>query len=246
MHTDAFSTEPWHLLRLISHETHVRDSRGGGRGGGEEKGRKRGAVARDRAENKTGGRGGERRRARGAALFLRADAPNAKKRGKKKRLLINVQTNKLEVQSRTARTILLYRVYPALLSLSVNDRPKEMHTNACMRHTRTHTHIDVRDRHARAIYFDAARNNIPYTRRDSLHFLTALSGCGTMGESKRHTGFICHRRSAVRTFHTVDRAAESRRCFAHSIPNTIQLPLTYRYAYTPTYESSRDSANPYE
>jgi len=37
-----------------------------------------------------------------------------------------------------ARTILLYRVYPALLSLSVNDRPKEMHTNAMWR---THTHV---------------------------------------------------------------------------------------------------------
>lgn len=116
----AFSTEPWHLLRLISHETHVRDSRGREGEGVNEGGE--GAEARDRVESKTGeesdvGPGG-------AAFFLRAGAPHTHththtEEKKRKRLLINVQNNKLEVQSRTARTILLYRVYPALLSLSV-------------------------------------------------------------------------------------------------------------------------------
>lgn len=73
----------------------------------------------------------------------------------KNRLLINVQNNKLEVQSRTARTILLYRVYLALLSLSVNDRPKEMHTNAMWRtrvyktHTYIYTYVKVHDTHVR-------------------------------------------------------------------------------------------------
>lgn len=92
MHTDAFSTEPWHLLRLISHETHVRDSRGGGRGeGGEEKGRKRGAVARDRAENKTGG--GESDVGPGArhSFFERTHRTQKKKR--KKKTIINQRAN---------------------------------------------------------------------------------------------------------------------------------------------------------
>lgn len=75
VHTAAFSTEPWHLLQPISHETHLRDSRGGE---GVERRGERGAqwleIAR---KTKTGG---ERCRARAAALFLRAGAPHTKKK----------------------------------------------------------------------------------------------------------------------------------------------------------------------
>lgn len=103
------------------------------------RGERVGAVARDRVENKIGG---ERRRAPERGTL----SSSGRIRHTKEKLLINVQNNKLEVQSRMAWTILLYRVYLALLSLSVNDRPKECtHTNTYVRtharaHTQTHTH----------------------------------------------------------------------------------------------------------